>query len=65
MIVVGEGKLNKYRLVKRIYEYFLDSATKDAYGYCDTSIVGFLVLWSLFGYGLYLTIVAIIGRFFA
>ena len=33
MIVVGEGKLNKYRLVKRIYEYFLDSATKESYEY--------------------------------
>lgn len=26
---------------------------KDQYGYCDTSIVGFIVLWSLYGYGLY------------
>ena len=33
MIVVGEGELNKYRLVKRIYEYFLDSATKESYEY--------------------------------
>lgn len=27
---------------------------KDEYGYCDTSIVGFLVLWSAYGYGLYI-----------
>ena len=27
---------------------------KDEYGYCDTSIVGFLVLWSAYGYGLYM-----------
>ncbi len=37
---------------------------KDEYGYCDTSIVGFIVLWSAFGYGLYLTIIALLERFF-
>ncbi len=36
----------------------------DDYGYCDTSIVGFIVIWSAFGYGLYLTIIALLERFF-
>lgn len=36
---------------------------KDDYGYCDTSIVGFIVLWSAFGYGGYLTILALIDKF--
>lgn len=35
----------------------------DDYGYCDTSIVGFIVLWSTFGYGAYLTILALIDKF--
>ena len=36
---------------------------KDDYGYCDTSIVGFIVLWSLFGYGAYIAISEIIAKF--
>lgn len=28
----------------------------DEYGYCDMSIVGFIVIWSFFLYGLYLAI---------
>ena len=36
---------------------------KDDYGYCDTSIVGFIVLWSAFGYGAYITITEIIAKF--
>lgn len=36
---------------------------KDDYGYCDTSIVGFIVLWSAFGYGFYITVLALIDRF--
>ena len=36
---------------------------KDDYGYCDTSIVGFIVLWSAFGYGAYVALLAIIERF--
>ena len=36
---------------------------KDNYGYCDTSIVGFIVLWSVFGYGAYITITEIIAKF--
>jgi len=30
---------------------------KDDYGYCDTSIVGFICLWSLYAYGAYIVIV--------
>jgi len=56
LVVVMVGSMNK--ILKRL-------GLKDAYGYCDTSIVGFIVLWSLFGYGFYLTIVAVLGRFFA
>ena len=56
VVVVMAVSMNK--ILKRL-------GLKDAYGYCDTSIVGFIVLWSLFGYGFYLTIVAILGRFFA
>jgi len=36
---------------------------KDDYGYCDPSIVGFIVLWTLFGYGAYLAILGIVDRF--
>ena len=36
---------------------------KDDYGYCDTSIVGFIVLWSAFGYGVYVTALALVDRF--
>ena len=32
---------------------------KDEYGYCDTSIAGFIVLWSAYAYGIYI----IIGEF--
>jgi len=35
---------------------------KDDYGYCDTSIVGFLVIWSAIGYGFYIATIAIIER---
>lgn len=35
---------------------------KDDYGYCDTSIVGFIVLWSAFSYGAYITALAFIDR---
>ena len=36
---------------------------KDDYGYCDTSIAGFIVLWSIFGYGAFLTVQALIAKF--
>jgi hypothetical protein len=29
---------------------------KDDYGYCDMSIVGFIVIWSFFLYGVYIAI---------
>jgi len=35
---------------------------KDDYGYCDTSIVGFIVIWSAFGYMFYSAVVGIIER---
>ena len=35
---------------------------KDDYGYCDTSIFGFIVIWSAFGYIFYTAIVGIIER---
>ena len=35
---------------------------KDDYGYCDTSIVGFIVIWSAIGYAFYVAIVGIIER---
>ena len=35
----------------------------DDYGYCDTSIVGFVVIWSAIGYGVYETILALMDRF--
>ena len=35
---------------------------KDDTGWDDPSVVGFIVLWSIFGYGAYLTIVALIER---
>ena len=36
---------------------------KDDYGYCDTSIVGFLTLWSAYGYGTYIVIVELWNKF--
>lgn len=51
---MGEDQVNK--LLRRL-------GLKDDYGYCDTSIVGFIVLWSAFGYGAYLTILALIDKF--
>ena len=35
---------------------------KDDYGNCDTSIVGFIVIWSAFGYMFYAAVVGIIER---
>ena len=35
---------------------------KDDYGYCDNSIVGFIVIWSAFGYMFYAAVVGIIER---
>lgn len=37
------------RILKRL-------GLKDEYGYDDTSIVGFIVLWSAYGYGLYVVV---------
>jgi len=54
-VVVTVANMNK--ILRRL-------GLKDDYGYCDTSIAGFIVLWSAFGYGFYLTILALIDRFF-
>ena len=35
---------------------------KDDYGYCDTSIVGFIVIWSAFVYMFYVAIHGIVER---
>jgi len=35
---------------------------KDDYGYCDPSIVGFIVIWSAFGYIIYVAIGGVIER---
>jgi len=35
---------------------------KDDYGYCDPSIVGFIVIWSAFGYMIYVAVAEIIER---
>jgi hypothetical protein len=53
-VVVTEASMNK--ILRRL-------GLKDDYGYCDTSIVGFIVLWSAFGYGFYITVLALIDRF--
>ena len=45
-----------------MHKLFKKLGLADQYGYCDTSIVGFIVLWSAFGYGTYLTILALIDR---
>jgi len=34
---------------------------KDQYGWEETSLIGFIVLWSLFGYGAYLAIMDLIN----
>ena len=36
---------------------------KDDSGIDDPSLVGFIVIWSIFGYGLYQTVIHIIERF--
>ena len=46
-----------------IHKFFKKLGLADQYGYCDTSIVGFIVLWGTFGYGTYLTVLALIDRF--
>tara|TARA_B000000565_G_scaffold253906_1_gene231303 strand:- start:676 stop:819 length:144 start_codon:yes stop_codon:yes gene_type:complete len=46
-----------------MHKLFKKLGLADQYGYCDTSIVGFIVLWSAFGYGAYITILALIDRF--
>ena len=37
---------------------------KDETGWDDPTVVGFVVIWSVFGYGIYLTVDALINRFF-
>jgi len=37
---------------------------KDDFGWDGPTVVGFIVIWSLFGYGFYHTIIALIDRFF-
>lgn len=54
VVAVTEVSMNK--ILRRL-------GLKDDYGYCDTSIVGFIVLWSLFGYGTYVAISEIIAKF--
>ena len=34
---------------------------KDDHGYCDPSIVGFIVIWSAFGYMFYTVIIELIN----
>lgn len=36
---------------------------KDDYGYCDTSIAGFIVLWTALGYGAYIAVTEIMAKF--
>ena len=33
-------------------------------GWDDPTVVGFIVIWSILGYGIYLTVDALINRFF-
>lgn len=56
IIAVAATAVNMNKILRRL-------GLKDDYGYCDTSIVGFIVLWSLFGYGAYQVVLAIIERF--
>tara|TARA_Y100000114_G_scaffold121786_1_gene117033 strand:+ start:597 stop:743 length:147 start_codon:yes stop_codon:yes gene_type:complete len=37
---------------------------KTDHGWDDPTVVGFIVIWGIFGYGIYLTIDAVINRFF-
>ena len=53
-VVVMEANMNK--ILRRL-------GLKDDYGYCDPSIAGFIVLWTAYGYGFYITILALINRF--
>tara|TARA_A100001035_G_scaffold280240_1_gene284835 strand:- start:129 stop:290 length:162 start_codon:yes stop_codon:yes gene_type:complete len=46
-----------------IHKIFKKLGLADQYGYCDTSIVGFIVLWSAFGYGAWIALEALIKRF--
>ncbi len=46
-----------------MHKLFKKLGLADQYGYCDTSIVGFIVLWSAFGYGVYVTITELWNKF--
>ena len=49
------------KLIKKI-DGTIERLDQDDYGYCDPSIVGFIVIWSAFGYMFYAAIVGIIER---
>jgi hypothetical protein len=36
---------------------------KNWYGWDSPTVVGFIVIWSVFGYGAYITILELINRF--
>jgi hypothetical protein len=42
-----------------IHKFLNKLGLADEYGYCDMSIVGFIVIWSFFLYGAYLTVMDI------
>jgi hypothetical protein len=45
------------RILKRL-------GLRDAFGYDDPSIFGFIVIWTAFGYGFVITFLAILDRIF-
>jgi hypothetical protein len=45
------------RILKRL-------GLRDAFGYDDPSIFGFIVIWTAFGYGFVITLLAILDRIF-
>ena len=53
--IITTTSINMDKLLRRL-------GLKDDYGYCDTSIVGFIVIWSAFGYMIYVAIGGIIER---
>lgn len=46
-------------------KFFRRMGFKDDTGWDDPSVFGFIVLFSIFGYGLFVTVTEIIDRFFA
>ena len=55
LCMIQKGKTGMNKILRRL-------GLKDDYGYCDTSIVGFIIIWSAFGYMMCVAVGGIIER---